>query len=47
MVAAARANYIDLVRRSNVLIMTNGDLIAFQRMLDHLRACLRFFGESV
>jgi hypothetical protein len=46
-VAAARANYIDLVRRSNVLIMTNGDLIAFQRMLDHLRACLRFFGESV
>ncbi|HUN83048.1 MAG TPA: hypothetical protein VMU48_01650 [Terracidiphilus sp.] len=47
MVANARKNYIDLQRRSRPLIMSDGDLIAFQHLLDRLRACLRFFGESV
>jgi hypothetical protein len=47
MVASARKNYIDLQRRSRPLIMSDGDLITFQHLLDRLRACLRFFGESV
>lgn len=46
MIASARKNYIDLQRRSRPLIMSDGDLIAFQHQLDRLRACLRFFGES-
>jgi len=47
MVADARRNFIDLQRRSRPLIMSDEDLAAFQRLLDHLRACLRFFGEPV
>jgi hypothetical protein len=45
-IAKAHQNYIDLVRRSRPLIMTDGDLITFQRKLDRLRACLRLFGIS-
>jgi hypothetical protein len=47
MVANAYKNYIELVRRSTPLIMTDRDLIVFHRKLDRLRACLSFFGESI
>ncbi len=47
MIASAHKNYIDLVRRSRPLIMSDGDLITFQRKMDRLRACLRFFGVSL
>jgi hypothetical protein len=46
-IVKAYQNYIDLQRRRRSATMTNGDLIAFERTLDRLRACLRFFGESV
>jgi hypothetical protein len=46
-IANAHRNYIDLVRRGRPLIMTDGDLITFQRTLDRVRARLRFFGQSV
>ena len=47
MVADARKNYLDLQKRSRPLIMSDGDLISFQRTLDRLRACLRFFHVTV
>ena len=47
MVVNIRAGYMDLVRRSLPLIMTDGEQIAFQRKLHLLRSCLQFFGESV
>lgn len=47
MIANAQKNYADPERRSRPLIMSDGDQIAFQRKLDRLRACLRFFGISV
>jgi hypothetical protein len=46
-VANAHSNYIDLLRRSRPLIMTDGDQVAFQKKLDRLRACLRTFGVPV
>jgi hypothetical protein len=45
--ANAHSNYIDLLRRSRPLIMTDGDQVAFQKKLDRLRACLRTFGVPV
>ena len=47
MVATAYKDYIDLVRRSRPLVMTDSDLMVFHRKLDRLRACLRFFGEAL
>lgn len=47
MIANAHKNYIDLQKRSHPLIMSDGDLISFQRTLDRLRACLRFFNVTV
>ncbi|MGA8908978.1 MAG: hypothetical protein WB524_15285 [Acidobacteriaceae bacterium] len=46
-ITIARQNYIDLVRRSRPLIMTDDEHQTFQGALDHLKAVLRFFGESV
>jgi hypothetical protein len=46
-IVSAYRNYIDLVRRSRPLIMSDGDLIAFQRKLDRLSGCLHLFGVSV
>ena len=42
-----RAWYRDLVRRSLPLTMTDVEQAAFQRNLDHVRACLQSLGESV
>lgn len=47
MIANAHKNYIDLVRRSRPLIMSDADMIAFQRKMDRMRACLHFFGVSL
>jgi hypothetical protein len=47
MVADTRKNYIELQRRSRPLIMSDTDVISFQRSLDRLRACLRFFNVTV
>jgi len=47
MVATAYKNYIDPVRRSRPLVMTDAELMVFHRKLDRLRACLRFFGEAL
>jgi hypothetical protein len=43
----AHQNYIDLMRRSRPLIMTDGEYATFQSALDRLKARLRFFGVSV
>lgn len=47
MIANAHRNYIDLARRSRPLIMSDADMITFQRKMDRLRACLHFFGVSL
>jgi hypothetical protein len=39
-----RKSYVDLIRRRGPLIMSEGELIAFQTKMDRMRACLRFFG---
>jgi hypothetical protein len=46
-IATVHKNYSDLLRRSVPLIMSDADQIKFQRKMDRLRACLKFFGESV
>lgn len=37
-IANARKNYIDFVRRGRPLFMSDGDQVAFQKMLDRLTA---------
>ena len=46
-ITIARRDYVDLVRRSRTLTMTEGEYASFQTALDHLKAVLRFFAESV
>lgn len=46
-IAHARANYIDLMRRSRPLVLSGTQQAQLQQKLDRLRACLRFFGEVV
>jgi hypothetical protein len=41
-----RKSYLDLIRRSGPLVMSDGELIAFQTKMDRMRACLRFFGAT-
>lgn len=46
MMANARQNYIDVVRRSRPLIISHGEQGAFQEVLDRLSARIRFLDES-
>lgn len=46
-IANARKNYIDLMRRSRPLIMTDGEKTRFQNIMDRLKARLRLFGDAV
>lgn len=41
----ARQDYVDLVRRSRRMIMTDDEHVALLGVLDHLRAAFRFFHE--
>lgn len=45
--ATARQNYIDLVRRSRPLMLTDGEYSRFLDALESLIARLRFFGAAV
>jgi hypothetical protein len=42
-----RKSYLDLIRRRGPLIMSDAEQIAFQKKMDHMRACLNFFGQSL
>ena len=42
-----RRNYVDLVRRSRPLRMSEEHQACFHAALDYLRAALQFYGESV
>ena len=46
-IAHAQRDYVDLVRRSQSLIMTDNQRATFSDLLDRLREALRFFGESL
>ena len=46
-IANARQNYIDLMRRSRPLIMTDGEYETFQSILERLKARFRFFGDAL
>jgi hypothetical protein len=46
-VAIVHWEYINLVRRGLLLIMSDGDQAKLQGTLDCIRARLRFFGEKV
>jgi hypothetical protein len=46
-VANARQNYIDLIRRSRPIPMTDGESSMLRSALDGMKARLRFFGERV
>jgi hypothetical protein len=42
-----RKSYLDLIRRRSPLIMSDGELIAFQTKLDQIKACLKYFGAAL
>lgn len=46
-IAQAHRSYDDLIRRGERLILSSEQRIAFQSVMDRLRASLRFFGETV
>ena len=46
-IAQAHHSYDDLIRRGERLILSSEQRIAFQGVIDRLRASLRFFGETV
>jgi hypothetical protein len=42
-----RKSHFDLIRRRGPLILSNGEQIAFQTKMDHIIACLKFFGVAI
>lgn len=45
-IANARKNYLDLMRRRKPLILADEEETRFQRIMDRLQARIRFFGGS-